>query len=440
MIVAGYQFFKARLRDSNVAKGASFTLAVRVYGAALAYLIQLYLARSMGAEQLGIFVFAWTWLSLVAFLMPLGFDTALVRFLATFVGKKQWHHAKGVIRLGYIATLIASLTVTVLGLAFIWLTGELTEPYTLALTVATASIPVLALVNLQEGIARGFNWIYQVSLPRFALRPTLFLLVVLCIMAAGYPVRSSSVICAMSAACLLTWLYQYWRYRRSLSAEVTKAAGSRNTRQWLFVALPMVFVVSFEQLLANTDIVMLGMMESPAATGIYNIAVRIAGIALFIFFAVSVFSAPRIADLYSQNRLEDLIRFSSKVRLSIALPTVGGLLVLVTFGAPLLDMFGPEFSVAYGPMVVLCIGVGARALAGPVDNLMTMTGQQNKLAKVLGIVALLNIGINSVLIPLYGAMGAALATTASAITELSWVSILAGRHIGFRPWLLKPLT
>lgn len=438
MIVAGYQFAKARFNGSDVAKGASFTLAARVYGAALAYFIQLYLARAMGAEQLGIFVFAWTWLSLAAFLMPLGFDSALVRFLASFVGKQQWGRAKGIIRLGYIATLTASVTVAVLGLAFIRLTGALTQPYTLALTVAMASIPVMALVILQEGIARGFNWIYQVSLPCFALRPTLFLLLVLGIAATGYPVRGSSAIGAMSFACLLTWIYQYWRYRCSLRAEIHKATESRNTRQWLSVALPMVLVVSFEQLLANTDIVMLGILESPATTGIYNIAVRIAGVAQFIFYAVSAFSAPRIADLYSRNRLEELIGFSRRVRLAIALPTVGGLLVLVVVGMPLLKMFGSEFTVAYGPLLVLCIGVGVRALAGPVANIMTMTGRQNDLAKVLGFAALLNLVANSVLIPLYGAMGAALATTGSVITELCWVSILAGRHIGFRPWLLKP--
>ncbi|GAB3676725.1 oligosaccharide flippase family protein [Salinisphaera aquimarina] len=438
MIVAGYQFVKARYIGSNVAKGASFALATRVYGAALAYFIQLYLARAMGAEQLGIFVFAWTWLSLTAFLMPLGFDTALVRLLASFAGNSQWDRAKGVIRLGYMATLTASVTVAVLGLVFIRLTGELTQPYTLALSVAVASIPILALVIFQESVARGFNWIYQVSFPCFALRPTLFLVLVLGIAASGYPIRGSSVIGAMSCACLLTWFYQYWRYRRSLNAEIHRVTGSSDTRQWLLIALPMVLVVSFEQLLANTDIVMLGILESPAATGIYNIAARIAGITLFIFFAVSAFSAPRIAHLYSQNQLDELLRFANRVRLAVALPTIAGLLVLMIIGTPLLSMFGPEFAVAYYPMIILCMGVGARALAGPVDSIMTMTGQQNKLAKVLGVVALINFTANSVLIPLYGATGAALATTASMIIELAWVSALAGRHIGFRPWLLSP--
>lgn len=440
MIATTYRTAKARFRESTVARGASFTLVVRIYGAALAYFIQLYLARTMGAEQLGIFVFAWTCLSIVAFLTPLGFDTALVRFLASFTGQNEWGRAKGVIQLGYIATLTSAITVSTLGLGFIWLAGEMAEPYTLALTIAIICMPVIALMNLHEGIARGFNWVYQVSLPSFALRPTVFLTVLVSIALLGYPINSTLAISAMGGACVLTLCYQYWRYRRTLHDEIDRARGVLNVRYWLLTALPMVFVVSFEQLLANTDIVMLGILESPATTGIYNIAVRIAGIALFIFFAVSAFSAPRIAELYNQNRTEELVRFIRIVRLAIALPTIGGLLLLGTIGMPLLRMFGGEFTHAYYPMLILCIAVGARALAGPVDNILTMTGQQNKLAKVLGLVALLNLSANSILIPIYGSMGAAIATSVSIVTELSWVSILAGRHVGFRPWLLTPVA
>lgn len=438
MIRTGLQRAKARFSGSHVAKGASFALTVRVYGAALAYLTQLYLARAMGAEQLGIYVFAWTWLSLIAYLAPLGFDISVVRFLASYASKKEWGKARGLIRLGYTSTLLASVSVAILGIVFIWATDDLTQPYTRALGIAFATIPLVALVILQEGIARGFNWIYQVSMPNFVLRPTLFLLLVLAIAALGFPVHSTWTIGAMSCACLLTWVYQYWRYRQSISPEIVKAASIKNTRKWLVVSLPMVFVVSFEQLLANTDIVMLGMLDSPEATGIYNIAVRIVGIALFVFFAVSVFAAPRIAELYSHHKIPELIKFSSNVRLAIALPTLLGLVILVLIGVPLLTMFGSEFTRAYNAMLLLCIGVVARALAGPVDNLLIMTGQQNKLARVLGTVALFNIVANGLLIPSYGMIGAACATTASILIEVIWVSSLAGRHIGFYPWLLKP--
>ncbi len=436
MIVTGYQLLKSRFTRSNVAKGASFAFIVRVYGAALAYLIQLYLARSMGAEQLGIFVFAWTWMSIISFLTPLGFDTSLVRFLASYSGKKEWKKARGVINLGYSFTLMTSFVAAMIGISFILFTGDLTQPYKNALYIAIASIPVMAMVNLHEGIARGFRWIYQVSMPSFALRPSLFLLLILGVVSIGIPVHSTWVMGAMSSACLLTWGYQYWRYRQILQPEIAHATSHKNTGYWLLTSLPMVLVVSFEQLLANTDIIMLGILESPEATGIYNIAVRIVGITLFVFFAVSAFAGPKIAELYSQNKTAELIQFSNKVRLATALPTLIGLLVLGYIGVPLLNVFGPEFTAAYYPMMVLCIAVVARVIAGPVDNLLIMTGQQNQLAKVLGMVALFNLIANSVLIPIYGTMGAACATTASIVIELAWVSILAGRHIGFRPWLL----
>ncbi len=440
MISTALQKFKTRFSNNNVAKGASFTLGVRVYGAVLAYLTQLYLARAMGAEQLGIFVFAWAWLSFITFLTPLGFNISLVRFLASFSGNFQWADAKAVIKLGYKATLLASVYAAMIGLYFLWVTGDFSQPYTTALTIAFASIPVVALLNLQAGIARGFNWIYQVSTPGFAIRPSLFMLMILGISTVRFPIHSTWVISSMCLACLLTWIFQYWRYRVSLNPEIIKAAtlNSKSRQHWMLVSLPMVLVVSFEQLLSNTDIVMLGILESPEATGIYNIAARIVGIALLVFYAVSLFAAPRIAELYSQNKIAELIKFSSKIRLAIALPTITGLILLVYISMPLLNMFGPEFTNAHYPLIILCFAIGARVLAGPVDNLLTMTGQQNKLARVLGTVAILNLVANYLLIPLYGMIGAACATTASILIELTWVSILAGRHIGFLPWLLIP--
>jgi O-antigen/teichoic acid export membrane protein len=435
---ARLQSLSRQVRGSRVAQGAAFTLSIRIYGAALAFITQLYLARTMGAEQLGIFVFGWTWLSIAAFLAPAGFDTALVRFLASFQSSRKWDDARGIVRLAYTCTLAAAVTTAALGLLVVHLAGERTAPYTTALVIALATVPVLALVNLHEGIARGFRWIYQVSLPSFALRPTLFLLGVLALAAFGIDASGTRVLAAMTLACVLTLAFQVLRYRASVHPGFASAQASSNTRVWLFNALPMVLVVSFEQLLANTDILMLGVLEGPADTGIYHIAVRIAGIALFVFFAVSAFAAPRIAELHSRNETVELVAFAAKVRLAIGLPTVLGLAVLAFAGPQLLTLFGDQFRDAYYPMMVLCIAVAARALAGPVDNLLTMTGKQNQLARVLAVVALLNLAANALLIPRFGIRGAAFATSGSIVTEMIWVSILAGRHIGFTPWLLRP--
>jgi O-antigen/teichoic acid export membrane protein len=428
-----------QVRGSHVARGAAITLTVHVYGAALAFATQLYLAREMGAEQLGIFVFALTWLSITAFLAPAGFDTALVRFLASFASNNQWNEARGIVRLAYVCTLSAAVVAAAIGLLGISVSGVRTEPYTTALVIALVTVPFLAMINLHEGIARGFRWIYQVSLPSYALRPTLFLVCILALVATGIDVHSTWVMLSMALACALTLLFQVLRYRASLSRAYVAATASANTRVWLFNALPMVLVVSFEQLMANTDILMLGVMQGPTDTGVYHIAVRTVGIALFVFFAVSAFAAPRIAELHGKNATDELIVFAAKVRLAIALPTLLGLALLALTGEWLLGLFGTQFVDAYYPMLMLSIAVAARALAGPVDNLLTMTGKQKELARVLGLVAIMNLVANAVLIPQFGILGAAVATSGSIVTEMIWVSILAGRHIGFRPWLLCPV-
>lgn len=419
---------------STMATGASITFVVRVYGAALAYLTQIFLARTMGAEELGVFVFAWTTISLVAFLAPLGFDNALVRFLAGYVGEQNWSAASGALRLGYQTTLAISVAVAVVAISLILLSGATTEPYRLVLLIAFASLPLLALMNLHEGIARGFSWIYQVGMPSYAVRPTLFICLLFAAWFLGAQLSSALVASLMVAAVALTFGWQYLRYRRLLNPNIRKAVPSYRSRYWMATAFPMVLVVSFEQLLANTDIVMLGVLEGPGATGVYNIAVRIVGIALFVFFAVSAFAAPRIAELYSAGKRLEVVRLAQKVRAAIAFPTMVGLLILVLFAEPILAVFGLEFLQAKVPMLILCIPVAARALAGPIDNLLTMTGKQAALSRVLATTAVINIVANATLIPLFGITGAACATSACVVLELVWVSRLVARHIGYRSW------
>ena len=99
------------------------------------------------------------------------------------------------------------------------------------------------------------------------------------------------------------------------------------------------------------------------------------------------------------------------------LPTAAATAVLLLIGKPLLMMFGPDFVEAYPLMCVLAVAFLVRALAGPAQNLLTVTGHQNTAVIILAITVFICGGLNMLLIPILGLTGAAIATATAFIFE-----------------------
>jgi O-antigen/teichoic acid export membrane protein len=84
-------------------------------------------------------------------------------------------------------------------------------------------------------------------------------------------------------------------------------------------------------------------------------------------------------------------------------------------------------------LTVLLVGQVVSAGAGAVGWLMLLTGHQNQAAWVYGWVALIHVVLLAVAIPLFGPLGAAIATTASYSLWNIWLSKLVVRHLDVHP-------
>ena len=80
----------------------------------------------------------------------------------------------------------------------------------------------------------------------------------------------------------------------------------------------------------------------------------------------------------------------------------------------LLWLFGPQFVAGYHLMLILAVGLLARAALGPVERLLSMLGEQRICATIYAIAFVLNIVLCVVLIPRIGIEGAAISTTDGA--------------------------
>jgi O-antigen/teichoic acid export membrane protein len=110
--------------------------------------------------------------------------------------------------------------------------------------------------------------------------------------------------------------------------------------------------------------------------------------------------------------------------------SLAGALVVLALGKPILWLFGESFVSGYPVMVALAAGLLIRSLAGPLQGLLVVAGQQNLAAVALGVATLANVVLNLLLIPRYGLLGAGVATAMAFAIESLLLFLLSRMVVG----------
>jgi O-antigen/teichoic acid export membrane protein len=206
---------------------------------------------------------------------------------------------------------------------------------------------------------------------------------------------------------------------------------------------PLFFVYFSGFLILYTDTLMIGYFKTSQDVGIYSVAHRTA---LLIGIAIASFNsifAPIISDLYNrhkQRELEKLFKIVTKWIFSFSLPVF---LIIVFFAKSILGIFGQEFTPGTKCLIILCIGWIIHSAVGSVGIMISMIGRPKINLLNVSSVLILNIILNLILIPEYGIVGAALATTLSIsiirIISLFEVYLILRIH-PYQADILKPMA
>ncbi len=435
----GLQRLWLRLAGGGARKAALVTLAIRVAGAALAYVAQVLMARWMGAFDYGIYSVVWTVVMILALFACLGFSSSPGRFIPLYRGEGALALLRGYLTASRV---IVFLTACVIGAAvalMVLLLRPILDPaYVQPLMLAMLALPFFALAGVQDGIARAHDRPDLGLMPSFIWRPLLILLLLFLALQAGLAVDAATAVLAGAVASALVALDQLWRLNRVIGRQLPAGPRAHAPRLWLAVSLPMLLVEGFLQLVTSADVIMVSFWQSPDEVAVYFAASKTLALVHFIYFAVRAASAHRFAALHgASHEAAGRSAFEAYVRRAgfwTFWPSVGAAAVLIAAAPFLLALFGPGFEAGTPLIAVLLIGVLARASAGPADALLSMCGLQKACAAIYSGVFVLNVGLNLLLIPPFGLMGAAVATSLAITGEALALIFVARRRLGVLPF------
>jgi len=430
---------------SSIARGAGLIVFGTAVGALFRYLFQLVIARFLGPGLFGTFFLGFSVFRIAAMAAECGLPNGLVRYVALYHADSDQRRIKGVIFASARIVLVAGLLLSGLLVGFSGLislklfhnvgTVNSLVPFALIL-------PVAALTSIFTSAAQGFKIMRVKVIVLEIFEPLTRLLLVLGLWMMG--LRLGGVMISYGAATMAGALLS-WHLLKRIFPPLTNSSIKPvcETSKLLSFSWPLLSLNFFGILLLWTDTLMLGYFRPAEDVGVYSAVQRTVLVGTVIIISFSTIFAPYISQLHSQHAhrlLKNLFQTITKWILTFSLPIY---VAMIFFARPVLSLFGPEFGRGALALGILSGGWLVHASTGPLGVMITMTGRPIINFYCAGGMLFVNIALNLFLIPKYGILGAALATTFSVIAGNLINLVVVHRLLHMVPYrldFLKPLS
>lgn len=392
-------------------------LVLNLCNQALLLLIIVLLTRALGAEEFGIYAVLISILTLLAIPLSAGFPLFMVRQVSANMAAQNHACAKGVIYTGFFYIFALSL-LAVFGsyIAYFFFPALFPAPFQMLFFTGLVILPLSGFLLFFGSILRGLQKPVIGRFSDFMVQPLVFCLLVFTLFFAFQDFTKDAVHAVYFyiisfAVALIVCKILFFIY---LPADLKRAKPSYDFKAWAKSLFPLLFASGMTVVNLNIDIVMVGALAGTEEAGQYRVATRLASFIPFFLVAANNAMSPRIAGLYTagdKEKLQSLIKSISRAVFLLTLPVF---LIAMIFPQTLIGLlFGPDFMAAVFPFMVL---VGAQffgVFMGQVGQVLAMTGHERYAAFSVMFAVLVNVALNFLLVPVFGILGAAIATGVS---------------------------
>ena len=422
---------RATLRG-QLLRGGIGSMAVKSANLLLNLAAAVMLARLLGPAGYGTYSFFLSVVMLLAVPAMFGMPRLLIREVATYQLHEQWSLLRGILRRSY---QVATVLVLLIGMLALLIGGEPGKGFAgrETLLIGMLLLPFLALNSLCGAALRGLCRVVQGQMAEMVFIPGL-LVVFSAAVALTVTLTPAWVMLAHAGAALSAFLIGTGLLSRALPAPVQRVTPAYNTRAWLSSVWPFGLIAGMQVINNQADILMLGVLSDTTAVGLYRVAAQASLLVSFGHMALNMVLGPHVTRLYQQNdrdRLQRMVKASARFNLLIAVPVA---MLFMLFGDSLLALvFGADYRGAYIALTMLVVGQLGNVAAGSVALLLNMSGHEKLTAAGLGGATLVNILLNTILIPRFGINGAAIATVATLACWNGVLLIAVRRRLQIRP-------
>lgn len=409
-------------------------LIIKVGAAGLSFLMFLALARALPEAAFGQFGFAFSLATLLSVLGSFGQRTLALKYASVYVADEDRGTLAALMRFGYRYILIAGAALCIVVAAI----GLGTGP-TYLIMVGPLAL-ALSLAEYQAHFLRAYGNMAVALAPRdilWRLMAILFALATLW----GFIDNASAltVLVMLTITLLMICAGQLMMHAPMRALLYTPATASSETRRrWRHASFGL-WGTSFVQSAGpNMAVVLLGLIITPAETGPFFSALRVAMVLSLFLMAANMAGAPVIARSHAAGNTALLQRVCTSVARFVSLPTAACFALFALWGRDILQLFGDGFDSAFTPLMILSTGYLVAALMGPTVQVMETTGHERAYLRILTITTCSVLALMPVAIYLAGVVGAAMMISANMILTRGLCYRFILNHLNIAPGVFRP--
>lgn len=405
---------KRILKDSNqkeiITKGFSFMM-FRLGGTLAGYLFTLFISNKFGANIYGLVAIGFSLFIIISIVGRLGLDINIIKFFSQDKNDiESGVFYRSIIKSFIFSSLLAFIILGLKGFIVLDLFREPKPELIPLLPWVLAAIPFWSVTIISASFLRAKR---KNNAFAFFNNPSRFLGgLILLIIFYSFSNQPIIIFKAHFFAILLSAIVSFIMVVFNLKS--IKLKTKINTWSFLRDSFPMMLSSSILILLGWMDTFIMGIYETEANVGIYNVSLKVATLSVFSLQAVNSILAPKIAESFANGDLKykNLINFSTKLNFFIS-----GLIILliIIFHNFLLGMFGEAFKAGYIILFIFCVGQMVNSFSGSVGVILQMIGKQKIYQNFVLIALVINLILTFLLTPIYGGTGAAISTVISMI-------------------------
>tara|TARA_R110000751_G_scaffold2018_18_gene10332 strand:- start:123022 stop:124365 length:1344 start_codon:yes stop_codon:yes gene_type:complete len=434
--------------NRRLAGRGAISIAIRFLSAGLGFALVFAMARWMPTDEFGHFGYAFSLATALSVMLDFGQCRLILRSLSTYSERGRTDLMSAVLRFSLMVSVVGILASVLVIL--LWSSLSHAHPSIIPAAALTAG---MILADFQANLLRGLGNLVRSLVPKeIVWRPLAISLMALAGGGLTIVTDATTALWFLAITLLVLNALQLLfivrpRWRRALAQiaaaervdptpdETLDAAKSMwrksSVRLWLATAM--------NAAITPLSVVVVGQFISPAETGAFFAAVRVATIIAFPLQGLNLLTAPMLARNYAANNLAQLQRVASFTAIASTAMALLGAVILGFFGAQLLDLLNPSFSTSATALLVIMAGFVIAAICGSSGQLMNMTGHDREFLKILATFNIVGFAALLLLTREFGAIGAAWGLL---VVKAGWniaVVIWARRNLGIDPSILGPI-
>jgi len=392
----------------------SWVLASSIIVLLLHFFQKPIMARYLGPDGLGLFSMAIMSVGIIELIALFGIDGALTKYVA----EHKEHEGK-------VSSLVSSAFFTILIIGVMTSVALFVCSNTFA---STFNMPSLSLLLKIYALVFPFSFTYAIIISYFnglremryyafirVLQASLALTLILALLMIGLGVEGAmlgtvfAIIGTVVVAMLI--MKKFVRFTVSDYRENTKMLASFGSR---LVGANMISKIYY-----NIDTLMIGYFLISTEVGYYAVAISLSRFFWLVPRAMATVAYPAISEYWAKSDLHAINKLVDKsTKYSACILIFAGMSVIFFAKDIIAFLFTPEFLPAVLPLTILIIGTVTSGILRSVGGIFASVGKVNLVLKISAIGAVGDIMLNIVLIPTYGIIGAATATTAAYVIDV----------------------